>query len=382
MVDLGATAVGAGLERLLAIVPALAGEGFGEVTRAEPINSGQRNLVARLWLPGPAGETTLVAKTYSREVDRFFDHHFRREEKILALLNRWFGEHVPHLYGGFLAEGRLALLLMEDAGRDLLDQRLAASTGERHREFARLGLDVLCAFHQVTAEHYQPFYRTSQAIDLDRLNAPTFDRRLEVALGRIRLLHLRLAGQEPGGAAGGAPDLAALAHTVAPAGFFRTFRRRVVAPLLAAPRSIVHNSFSPVHIVLNGAPRLIDYETIAVGAAQIDLAELLEAPAVQLADEEKLAFAADYHRAMAGHRPDDWEPFAHGYYCAAIARSLDYAGTTANRYAQYRARGSAREAEAALARHSAYLRSARHALAAIGEPELARTIEGLLAAVT
>ena len=229
-------------------------------------------------------------------------------------------------------------------------------------------------------EHFQPFYRTIQSIDLDRLNAPTFMRRLDVALGRVWHLRSRAAG----GAVPALPfpaDLTALARAAVPAGFRAAYRRQVVRPLLTAPRGIVHNSFSPQHVILRApdAAALIDFETVALGAAQIDLAELLEAPAVCLAAKERLELVARYYRAKAaaGARRDAWPEFERVYHCAAIARSLDYAGTTALRHLQFTARGDAAAAAEALARRDVYLARAQEGFAAIGAPEMAGAVAAL-----
>ena len=367
------------LAEYLTVLPALAGGGYA-VVRAEPLDSGQRNPVARVLLRSAARDLACVAKFYLPALDRFFDHHFRREEKILNLLNRFFPRRAPEVYGGLLVEGRAGLLLMEDAGREALDVHLQRVEGAAHHDLVAAGVRLLSEFHAMALEHFQPFYRTIQSIDLDRLNAPTFMRRLDVALGRV--WHVR---NRPAGAAAlpAAAELAALARAAVPAGFRAAYRRQVVRPLLTAPRGIVHNSFSPQHVILRAPdpPALIDFETVALGAAQIDLAELLEAPAVRLAPPERLEFVARYHEAMvaAGAREDAWREFERAYHCAAIARSLDYAGTTALRTLQFSARGDAAAAAEALARRDTYLARAREGLAAIGATEMAGAVASLSA---
>lgn len=367
--------------RLLAeyspVLPALAG-GRYTVGRVEPLDSGQRNPVARVVLRSDARDLACVAKFYLPAIDRFYDHHFRREEKILNLLNRFFPRRAPEVYGGLLVEGRAGLLLMEDAGREALDVHLGRAEGAAHRDLVAAGVRFLGEFHTMAREHFQPFYRTIQSIDLDRLNAPTFMRRLDVALGRVWHLRSRPAGTATLPAAA---ELAALARAAVPAGFRAAYRRQVVRPLLAAPRGTVHNSFSPQHLIMRAPdpPMLIDFETVALGAAQIDLAELLEAPAVRLAAPERLEFVARYHATMvaAGAREDTRSEFERVYHCAAIARSLDYAGTTALRHLQFSARGDETAAAEALARKDVYLARARESLVAIGAAEMARAVASL-----
>ncbi len=383
MADAAAGArAGALLERYLPVLPSLAGGDDYSVRRAEPLDSGQRNTVARVMLSSAARDLACIVKFYLPSVDRFFDHHFRREEKVLNLLNRFFPGRAPEVFGGLLVENRVALLLMEDLGCESLEARLQRTSGAAQRDLIALGVEMLVDFHTVTLRHYQPFYRTIQSIDLDRLNAPTLLRRFEVAVGRVWHVHTLPPGDRK--TLPVPSELPALARAALPPAFLPAYRRQVVRPLLKAPRGIIHNSFSPPHVMLRGpgepgAPRLIDYETVALGAAQIDLAELLEAPAVQLEEVERLGFVAEYHRAMvaAGARQDGWPEFERVYHCAAIARSLDYAGTTALRAVQYAARGDAAGADQAHARRQVYLARARDALAALGEGDMARALNRL-----
>jgi aminoglycoside/choline kinase family phosphotransferase len=339
-------------------LPILAGADFEEVAGFEPLRSDQRNLICRATLRGRTGKSVFIAKFYDPAIDRFFDHHYRREEKILTLLNRWFGAHTPRVYGGLLVEEQVALLLMEDAGARNLGGALVASTGAAHRAALQAGVELLSAFHRVTDEHRATFVRIVQSIDLDRLSGPVYRRRLAVALGRM--------------------------HRTPPRGFYADFARAIIRPLLAAPRGIVHNSFSPQHVILgesaspaaSGAdglqtPRLIDFETVAVGPAQIDLAELLEAPAVRLDAREKLDLVRGYYREVARTRGESWRDFVRAYQCATVVRSLDYAGTTTLRHVQALEQDDAPGAQVALERRTAYLRGAVRALEALGEGRLA-----------
>ncbi len=307
------------------------------ITRLKKANAATRNPVYRLWLadaPEP-----IIIKWFLPELDPFFDSRYRREEKILWLLNRWFGARVPTLYGG-LIKPTFALLAEQDVGRQTLDDRLAATADEAEKfEIALAGIKLLAEFHQVCQRHYTVFHRTCYSVDLDRLTLKTYLRRARIALGRLWLLEdVRQKKIAPAQALTlktsqlEAQAVAHLGHT-----FFQWYTQAVLKPLRQAPRQIIHNSFSPFHLIWNSHWALIDFETMSVGAAQIDLAEFIGAPTMTFSTEQQQTLVEHYCR-LKDDNPQSPDPdFMAGYHCALVTRSLDYLGVAALRCIKYMA---------------------------------------------
>jgi hypothetical protein len=310
-----------------AALASLARKGSTQRTHVRRINTETRNPVYRLQMTDDP--TAVIVKWYLPELDRFYDARYRREEKMLWLLNRWLPERVPQLYGGLIT-AEFAVLLQQDVGEQTMADSLAKAPDDVHRlDLAQQGLDLLAQFHRVGQEQYQAFYRTCYSVDLDRLTPGTYFRRAKIALGRLLLLQALL--QDKLAAAQAARAHLVFIETMATqrikAVFLEQYRRRVIAPLVNAPRQILHNAFSPFHLLWSESWRLIDFETMSVGAAQIDLAEFVGAPELTLSPDQVLTLVERYYELTCNSEP--WPIFVTNFYNALASRSLDYVGTTA-----------------------------------------------------
>jgi thiamine kinase-like enzyme len=307
------------------------------INQVQKVNAETRNPVYRLWL---AGETSaVIVKWFLPELDQFYDSRYRREEKILYLLNKWFSRRVPQLYGGLIT-GNFAVIVEQDVGRQTLACMLDNTEDEAEKfDIALQGLEILADFHRICQTHYTVFYRTCYSTNLDRLTIKTYLRRARIAMGRLLLLQdvlqNRLAADEADKKNAG--QLEALATARLGDKFFEWFAGQVVIPLMHAPRQIVHNSFSPYHLLWSDHWSLIDFETMSVGAAQIDLAEFVGAPEATFSTERQLSLAEIYYELRDDTRRPSWPDFVANYFNALAARSLDYVGTTAFRYIKYMA---------------------------------------------
>jgi aminoglycoside/choline kinase family phosphotransferase len=110
--------------------------------------------------------------------------------------------------------------------------------------------------------------------------------------------------------------------------------------------------------------KIIDFETMALGPSQIDLAELLKYPACDLAPDvvEELI---DYYLARS-RRGSDFESrdkFTKVFDCASLSRGLDYAGTVSWRYLTSIKAGDLERAQDYLHRRQWYLDDLRKVLA-------------------
>jgi aminoglycoside phosphotransferase (APT) family kinase protein len=167
---------------------------------------------------------------------------------------------------------------------------------------------------------HQPLRRTAMAISLDRISAATLAQRLRIA-------SMRLLGREP--------EAALLAE-------YRAF----TAPLLCAPKAMIHNSMSPLNIAVapDGGLRAIDWETLTLASPLWDWAEMLRAPynAPSLDETASLVrrlFPAD----------DTIDMFRR----AVLSRHLDSLATVVQRRRLYEAEGRADRA-AEYARRAAF----------------------------
>jgi hypothetical protein len=281
------------------------------------LGSESRNRVERVsFVDG----TTAILKWYEPAVDRFWDHRFRREEKVLSLLAGVEPRVAPAPLAGFIASGGPAALLMEDAGRTSLADALStgAVSWAGAAEFA-------CRLRAAMDAVAQPLRRTAMSIVLDRLTAGSLISRLNVA-------SRRMTGR-------GVPVAVEREYT----GFVR--------PLLAAPRGPVHNSLSPLNVVAGDAGlRAIDWETVAWASPAWDWAELLRAPYAALPLDEAVA--------TAGARGIEAEVFCR----AALCRHLDSLATVRLRRDAFVADGRA-DRSAEYARRAAFYAADIRALA-------------------
>jgi hypothetical protein len=335
-----------------AALASLARKGSIQLTHVRRINTETRNPVYRLQTADdPAA---VIVKWYLPQLDRFYDARYRREEKILWLLNRWLPERVPQLYGGLIT-AEFAVLLQQDVGEQTMTNSLAEAPNDARRlDLAQQGLDLLAQFRRVGQEHYQAFYRTCYSIDLDRLTPNTYFRRAKIALGRLLLLQALLQDKLSAGQAiqTHGSFIETMTTQCIKASFFEQYRRRVIAPLASAPRQILHNAFSPFHLLWHENWRLIDFETMSVGAAQIDLAEFVGAPELTLSPDQTLALVERYYELTAN--PEPWPIFVTNFYNALASRSLDYVGTAAYQCVKYMAQQADDKAQRLLHRTRQY----------------------------
>ncbi len=311
---------------------ALLGDDFSHarISGATPLAQRSRNRLLRLSLDNAPCDR-LILKLVRRANDPFWDHHVRREHRVLELLDRFWPGGAPRPFAAVFGGG-WGFLLTEDVGGASLAEALemtGASTDEHGGAVitpsavaAPLGhsLDRLADLHASLRGNRLPFYRTCYCVDLDRISENSLRSRLRVA--RSRLLGA-LAAEEQ---AARAPYRAAE----------RAYVAGVVQPLLRGPRQMIHNSLSPLNVVLGTAPRFVDWETMTLAAAELDIAELLRFPGAGLSWPQ----TDDCVRTAFGDQIDPGRLRA-----AALARAVDYAAANAKaRDAAIEARDRAMEA--------------------------------------
>ncbi len=261
-----------------------------------------------------SGDDSLIVKVYRPEVDRYYHHRWRREERALDLLERAAPGLAPKPRAAVLAPGAFAAVAMEDLDSQSLAGRLeTASTAERAAWLER-AISALANFRQAASLRQGMFRALAFQSDLDRITRGTVERRLSIAAARLDDPALTA---EPGTAPRRlAPDLP-----------WRDIDIGLVRPLVHARRRVVHNGFSPLNLLLRSDDRLavIDWETLAVAAPAVDAADLLTFPGFEL--------TAGAIEAQAGSVAPDGS--AHEtqrqFWAAAAERSLTYAATAAVR---------------------------------------------------
>jgi len=295
-----------------------------------------RNALYRATLDdAPVG--SVILKVVRQEDDRFWEHHLRREHWLLELLERFWPGGAPRPFAAAMGQG-WGLLVMEDVGAVSLAERLGAlasvarppSAGEPS-EASLLGdaLTRLTELHALLRREHTIFQRVCRSVELDRITAASLRERARVA-------HARLQGGRSGpGAAAALPPAVLQGYT-----------ERVVRPLLSGPRQMIHNSLSPLNVVLGPAPRFVDWETMAYAAPEFDIADLLRYPATQI------PWSAVDHLVTAAFGPAI-DPVR--LRLAALARSLDYAGSNAQQAARSRDGGDTGHEALAIARKDWYL---------------------------
>jgi Ser/Thr protein kinase RdoA (MazF antagonist) len=312
---------------------ALLGEEFGDARLASVARVAlrSRNALYRARLDD-APYQSVVVKVVRQEDDRFWEHHLRREHWLLQLLARFWPGGAPRPFAAAMGV-RWGLLVMEDVGTVSLAERLGggAPAGEPW-EASLLGdaLARLTELHALLRQEHRLFQRVCRSVELDRVTATSLRARLRVA-------HARLGGDGPGPATAAALPLAVL----------QRYTERVVRPLLSGRRQMIHNSLSPLNIVLGPAPRFVDWETMAYAAPEFDVADLLRYPATNIpwpAVDQLVAAALG----------PTFDPVR--LRLAALARSLDYAGSNAQQAARSRDAGDAGHEALATARRDWYLR--------------------------
>ncbi len=315
--------------------------GLTEVVREDEVEwsvvtSESRHSIWRFTAPAAApGSRSYVVKSYHRDSDKYFDHRFRREERILDLAGRYAPGLSPSVHGGAIIEGHSAYLVLEDLGDRPLHVDLdGADVGRRMRQL-RLAVDLLARFHRLTDEYSGIFRAVCQSSILDRVNTRTLLSRFDVACERLAS---NTVSRDRSGVRG-------------------EFHRSVIRPLLRGPRRVIHNSFSPLNICMlgDGSLRVLDMETVAIGPAELDLAELLIYPGPDIGTGEH-ELIDQYRRAISEGRTN--ADSARRLQMAAIVRALDYAGTLSARGIRFRKAGLDDLASAQDDRGGRYLREA------------------------
>jgi len=286
------------------------------IIAADRVSTGSRNSLLRLALDGlqDDGLSTLIVKHVTRETDPFFAHHLRREERLLDLLHRFAPGLAPRCVGLLLDPTEHGWLLMDDVGRRSLADELISTdpdTGVTLMQDATARLRLL---HDILREHHGPFYRTCYAVDLDRLTSVSLRSRLRVAWKRL--------STHPGTPSEPSPSLTQAWMDI-------------LRPLLGQPRQLIHNSLSPLNIVLRdgGGMTLVDFETMTLGAPEFDTAELLRQPFRPLTWDDTLRIASAHGLQDASHVGDR-------LHLASLSRALDYAGSNARQLARQSERGA------------------------------------------
>ncbi len=261
-----------------------------------------------------SGPASLIVKVYRPQADRYYHHRWRREERALDLLDRAAHGLAAHPHGALLAPGAFAAVAMEDLGAESLADRLETADAGQRAVLLESAVEALTAFRQVAGRYQGMLRALAYQSDLDRITRDTLRRRLAIAVARLR---------DPSAA----PEPDAAPGALAPHLPWRDLEAGIVAPLVRAPRRVVHNGFSPLNLMrrASGPLAVIDWETLAVAAPALDAADLLTFPgfkltasaigdqASRLADEPRGADTAD------------------AFWPAAAERSLTYAATAAVR---------------------------------------------------
>ena len=280
-----------------------------------------RHGIWRLGLPSEIpGPKSYVVKCYRRANDRFFDHRFRREERALDLLGRHVPGITPTLLGGSITEGHSAFLVIEDLGDSTLHVELENSPVASRKALMLRTMDALTALHREMDRHSGLFRALCYSSNLDRVNSTTMMERFEIAVGRC-----------------------AVSNDVLPVLRRETkarFRKEVVSPLLKSRRRVIHNSFSPMNICVDGGghTRIVDLETLSVGPAEIDVAELISYPGVDLGSDENTLIERYTNHVFGDF---DHAGFRDRIQLAAVARCTDYVGTLTIRQSRFRKEGQA-----------------------------------------
>ena len=276
-----------------------------------------RHSIWRLGVPdGLPGPSSYIVKLYLESSDAYFAHRFRREERILDLFGRYASDLVPRVYGGIFIKDQSAHLILEDLGDRPLHIDLYEAPHSERRRLLSQAVDLLITFHQLADKYSGIFRAICHSAILDRINTETL-------LSRFAIAQERLSLRMPDGKA----------REIRSA-----MREFVIRPLLNGPSRPIHNSFSPLNlcVVADGSLRVIDMETIAIGPAELDLAELMIYPGQDIRDVEN-ELRVQYLRGMDQEEKD--RDLEYRIELAAIVRAIDYAGTLSTRSKQFRNAG-------------------------------------------
>lgn len=258
----------------------------------------------RLWLVESQPDA-IVVKAYLPEIDLYYAHRWRREERALDLLHRYAPGLAPEPLAAAHAPNRWAVLAMQHVGHRSLADGLPAPSDSERTQGLDAALDAYRRFQSIT-EQFGPMLRAlAHQSDLDRITRRTLERRYASAFVRL-----------PDPTASPAPT--ASPRRTAPNAPWDLVDT-LVQPLLHSPRRIVHNGFSPLNLIWNDDRLVvIDWETLAVAPPEIDFADLLTFPGWGPPDRMAHRSAA----VIADHRLR-----LDTFWAAAAERSLTYAAT-------------------------------------------------------
>ena len=325
----------------------------------ESVTPESRHAIWRLKLPGDTpGPTSYIIKHYQHTKDQYFDHRFRREERTLHILGRLLPNLVPTIYGGSIVEGHSAFLVLEDLGNQTLHSELENAPAETRRDLIMEAIQSLIAFHHETDVHAPAFRNLCYSTNLDRITSNTMVSRFNVAIDRCLNMTQGVSSSKKE--------------------WNTAFYRDIVTPLLTSRRRVIHGSYSPLNICINpkGETKLIDFETLSTGPAELDLAELLSYPMVNLAQEETSFLDQYAHEAYRGKVDAN---FRTRIQLAAVARCIDYAGTLTLRKSRFERDGLHQLVQSQLHRRNLYLYQAvRRAAEAKVSDTLTKLLESLL----
>lgn len=258
----------------------------------------------RLWLVETQSRA-VVAKGYLPDIDLYYAHRWRREERALDLLHRYSPGLVPKPLAAAHAPGQWAALAMQHVGSHSLADGLPTESESAQDQALQAALDAYRRFQAITKQFGPMLRALAYQSDLDRITRRTLERRYASAFVRLR---------DPTAS----PAPTASPHRTAPDAPWDLFDA-LIKPLLNSPRRIIHNGFSPLNLIWN-AERLvvIDWETLAVAPPEIDFADLLTFPGWGTPD----CMAHRSAEVIADHqlRLDT-------FWAAAAERSLTYAAT-------------------------------------------------------
>jgi hypothetical protein len=306
----------------------------GRLTLLTGVALRSRNRLYRLTLEGaPVG--SVIVKVVRQEDDRFWEHHLRREHWLLELLERFWPGGAPRPFAAAFGQG-WGLIVMEDVGAASLAERLeeGPASGDRPRTPLRDVLSQVAELHGVLRAEHRIFHRVCRSVELDSITAASLLARVRVARGRLQDDRAGLAA-EP-----------ALSPSI-----LKGYTEGVVRPLVSGRRQMIHNSLSPLNVVLGRAsPRFVDWETMAYAAPEFDLADLLCYPGVNRP-------WPDLDRMVAVAFGPTIDPAR--LRLAALARTLDYAGSNAQQAARSDKAGDTAHALLASARRDWYLGQGR-----------------------
>lgn len=248
----------------------------------------------------------IIVKAYLPDVDRYYAHRWRREERALDLLNRHAPGLAPQPLTAVHASNRWAALAMQHVGETTLANTLSQPNVRSHHEQLDAALATLGQMRETTAHLRSMFRALVYESDLDRITRSTLERRYAAAFVRMNNPTAQL-------------DPTSRPRQIAPNAPWDLLSP-LIKPLIRNPRDVIHNGFSPLNLMWNqNRLSIIDWETLAIAAAEIDLADLLTFPAWG----EPHAMVERSHELIddLGLRPE-------AFWAAATERSLTYAATS------------------------------------------------------